>query len=122
MRRIGKKIDTRTQTVQIYVVLDQKDDKRIYDGVFITASMKGHVLPRSLVVPRRALYENRYVYVIEDGQLSVRQVTIGRSEHDYVIVTGGLSEGEVLVTEMLQGVAQGMPARSRTDAQGRNDR
>ena len=39
------------------------------------------------------------------------QVEVVRSETDSVIVSGGLADGDMLVTDVLQGVSPGMPAR-----------
>ena len=47
---------------------------------------------------------------MEDGRLVYRQVHIARREPEYVIVDGGLKNGDLLVVEMLQGVSPGMLA------------
>ncbi len=118
VKRIGKTIDTRTQTVQIYIVLDDTGDERLYDGMFVKAEIPGRTIPDACAVPRRALYEGRYVYLVSNGQLEYREITIARREADHVIVSGGLHNGELLVTEMLQGVAPGMRARPRSALPG----
>jgi len=113
IRRIGKTIDTRTQTVQIYIAVDQSGDENLYDGVFLKATIPGKNIANACSVPREALYEQKFVYVIENERLSYRQVQVVRGQPDYVIVNGGLEDGELLVVEMLQGVAPGMLARPR---------
>ena len=46
---------------------------------------------------------------------------ISKRQTDSVIVTGGISEGDTIVTEVLQGVASGMLARPKSDIyQGRS--
>jgi multidrug efflux pump subunit AcrA (membrane-fusion protein) len=60
------------------------------------------------------LYEQEFVYVIDEGHLTYRPVRIARSEPDMVIVDQGLASGDQLVEEVLQGVAPGMPARPRS--------
>ena len=64
-------------------------------------------------MPRKALYEEKFVYVIENGKLSYLPVQVARRQPDYVIVNGGLDNGALLVVEMLQGVSPGMSARSK---------
>jgi len=113
IRRIGKTIDTRTQTVQIYIAVDQSGDENLYDGVFLKATIPGKKIPNACSVPRQALYEQKFVYVIENERLSYRQVQVVRGQPDYVIVNGGLADGDLLVVEMLQGVAPGMFARPK---------
>lgn len=111
--RIGKTIDKRTQTVQTYIAVDQSGDDNLYDGVFLKATIPGKIIPNAFIVPRKALYEQGFVYVIENERLSYRQVQIVRRQPDYVIVNGGLKDGDLLVVEMLQGVATGMLARPK---------
>jgi multidrug efflux pump subunit AcrA (membrane-fusion protein) len=67
-------------------------------------------------VPHKALYEREFVYLIEDGRLSYRHVQIVRQQPDYVIVNGGLADGDLLVVEILQGVAPGMLARPKKNS------
>jgi len=107
--RIGKTIDQQTQTVQAYIRVDDPDE--LYDGIFLKATIPGRTIESAVSVPRRALYRQKYVYLIEDGALAFRQVEVVRSETDTVIVSNGLSDGDMLVTDVLQGVSPGMPAR-----------
>jgi RND family efflux transporter MFP subunit len=113
IRRIGKTIDTRTQAVQIYIEVDQSGDENLYDGVFLKATIPGRTIPHACIVPREALYEQQFVYVVEDDKLSYRPVQVTRRQPDYVIVNGGLTDGDLLVVEMLQGVTPGMLARPK---------
>ncbi len=109
IRRIGKTIDQQTQTVQVYILVDDAD--QLYDGIFLKASIPGLTVASAVRFPRRALYRQKYVYLIEDGVLAFRQVEVVRSETDSIIVSGGLADGDMLVIDVLQGVSPGMPAR-----------
>jgi hypothetical protein len=62
-------------------------------------------------IPRRALHNQRSVYLIQDGVLALRAVDVVRSEPESIIIAGGLASGDVVVTDVLQGVSPGMPAR-----------
>jgi len=115
IKRVGKTIDTRTQTVQVYIGVDQPGDTNLYDGVFLKAAVPGLTIPGAFVVPHKALYEQKFVYVIQDGRLAARKVRIARQETDYVIINGGLRDGDMLVVELLQGVAPGMLAQPKTN-------
>ena len=42
---------------------------------------------------------------------------IARKEADSIILTGGIQNGDTLVTDVLQGVAPGMSASVRMDAE-----
>lgn len=112
--RIGSDVDTRTQAVNVFIQLDPEDQGALLNGVFMQARIPGKVIDSALSIPRRALYEQQYVYLIENGELTRRDVSIARMETDEVILSGGLNNGDTLVTQVLQGVAPGMPAQSRS--------
>ncbi|MBR9978911.1 MAG: efflux RND transporter periplasmic adaptor subunit [Bacteroidetes bacterium] len=110
--RIGSTVDQRTQTVAVYVTV-QGNIGQLYEGLFLRAEIPGTVIPSATEVPRRALYEERFVYVVDNGRLQRRDVTITRRKPTSVIVSEGLSTGDTLVTELLQGVSPGMPVVAR---------
>lgn len=118
IERIGKTIDTKTQTVYVYIAVQERDEKLI-NGVFMKAEMPGRIIENAVIVLRKAVYEDTYVYVIADGVFDYRRVDVARRELDYVIVKDGLKEGEMMVTEMLQGVASGMAAQVKLSSNGK---
>ncbi|RLJ01259.1 MAG: hypothetical protein DRP08_05740, partial [Candidatus Aenigmatarchaeota archaeon] len=88
----------------------------LLSGTFLEAHILGKQIDNVCAVPPKAIYEDRYVYLIVDGKLVRRAVDILRREPVQVIVGGGIGNGDVLVVEIMQGVAPGMPARSRVAA------
>lgn len=110
IKRIGKSIDTQTQTVQVFISLNESRDSNLYDGVFVKALIPGLTIKNAVSIHRKALYKGKFVYVIKDGRLDYREVKIARKETNSIIVTGGIEDGETVVTEVLQGVASGMLA------------
>lgn len=111
--RIGSDINDRTQTVEVFIAVDAGLESPLLNGVFLEAHIPGREIAGAFTISPRAIYEDRYVYVIEDGQLDRREVEIVRRENDRVIIAGGLNNGEVVVSEIMQGVAPGMPAQSK---------
>lgn len=111
--RIGGNIDDRTQSVQAFVKLDAIKEAAPLVGVFVDATIEAQVIPNAIEVSRRAVYEEEYVYVIENGAFQKREISISFDEGDFYVITDGLFSGDTLVTELLQGVAPGMPAISR---------
>ncbi|MFH1700265.1 MAG: efflux RND transporter periplasmic adaptor subunit [Candidatus Zixiibacteriota bacterium] len=111
--RIGSAIDSRTQTVPVYISINNGNNAAILDGAFLRADIQGITFENAVLVPRKALYNEKYVYLVNSGKLDLRQITIIRKESDNVIVNHGLSTGDTLVVEVLQGVASGMPAKAR---------
>ncbi len=113
VKRIGSDIDSRTQTVEVFMDIDNDGQAALLNGVFLEADIPGQSVETGIAVPRRALYEDNFVYLIVNGILEYRQVSIARFETETVIIDGGIAEGDTLVMEPLQGVGPGMPAVAR---------
>lgn len=114
IKRVGSSIDTRTQTVPVYIAIDSEASDRLLNGVFLQAEIPGMTIENAFNVPRSAVYNENNVYTITDGKLAPRSVEIARRETETIIVNGGLESGDTLVVELMQGVATGMPAVSRS--------
>lgn len=113
IQRIGKNIDTRTQAVQVYAAVDRGNQNGLYNGVFLKAQIPGTVIKNGVSIPRKAIYEDRFVYLIKNGKLDYREIVVSFQEPESIIATGGLVNGDTLVVELLQGVAPGMMAQAR---------
>ena len=111
--RISSSIDTRTQSVSVFVKMSMSMIGEIFEGIFLEAHIQGKKVKNAASIPRKALYRDNYVYCIKDGRLDFRAVNIARRETDSVIVNGGLMQGDTLITEILQGVASGMLAKPK---------
>jgi membrane fusion protein (multidrug efflux system) len=81
--------------------------------MFLTVELAGPerqtlLLPESALVPQG---ERQFVYVIRDGRAWRTEVAIGRRLRGSVEVTGGLSEGDEVVVEGTQRLADGTRVR-----------
>ena len=113
INRIANSIDPKTQSVSIFVELIEKTKRDIFEGIFLKANIPGKVVENSILIPRKVLYEDNYLYCIKNGRLDYREVKIARRQTDSVIITDGIAEGDTIVAEVLQGVASGMLARPK---------
>ncbi|MCB9058948.1 MAG: efflux RND transporter periplasmic adaptor subunit [Calditrichae bacterium] len=111
IRRIGQNIDSRTQSIPAFVSIENKT--ALPNGVFLTADLPGKSIGNAVVVPRQAIYNDQYVYLIKNEQLFFQKVGIAFKQIESVIVTSGLTAGDTLVVELMQGIAAGMPAKPR---------
>lgn len=110
--RVASAIDENTQTVPVYVS-PLKRVPAAYNGLFFKAILPGKSVENSVRIPRKSVYKGEYVYTIKNGKLSLDKMEIVRGEPDYLIVKDSFNNGDTLVTEILQGVAPGMPATPR---------
>jgi len=94
-------IDPKTRTLQARLRFDNPDEAlkpNMYATVNIYAGPKRDVLS----IPREALIktgsEQRVIVALGDGKFKPRKVTSGMESGDFVEITGGLSEGDRVVT------------------------
>jgi membrane fusion protein, multidrug efflux system len=106
--------------------------RELSDGEFVTVLLEGVQPIEVLGIPRAAVLSDQqgdYVYVVDaQGKAQVRRIQLGQSTPSTAVVTAGLSEGELVVSEGLQRVRPGAavtagpasppPAVSPADAQG----
>ncbi len=112
--RIGNSIDPKTQSVSLFVRLGTSNRDEIFEGIFLKARISGKIVKKAILIPRKILYQENYIYFIKNGRLDYRPVEISRLQTDSVIVSEGISQGDTIVTEVLQGVASGMLARPKS--------
>jgi membrane fusion protein, multidrug efflux system len=98
----------------------------------VTVLLEGVQPIEVLGVPRAAVLSDQqgdYVYVVDaQGKAQVRRIQLGQSTPSTAVVTAGLSEGELVISEGLQRVRPGAavtagpasppPAVSPADAPG----
>jgi multidrug efflux pump subunit AcrA (membrane-fusion protein) len=113
--RIGNSIDPNTQSVSVFVKLMENSKSEIFEGIFLEAHIPGKMVERAILIPRKVLYQDNYLYCIKNGRLDYREVKIARRQTDSVIITEGIADGDTIVTDVLQGVASGMLAKPKTD-------
>lgn len=85
-------------------------------GQYLDAEILGRKLEQVIVVPSASVYQGRYVYIVEDGRLSKREIVIRWREQEQTIVSEGLSPGEKIVTTALGQVSSGTPVAERSGA------
>jgi multidrug efflux pump subunit AcrA (membrane-fusion protein) len=78
-------------------------------GLFVQAEIRGSAVDRVVRLPRSTVRDSNQVLVVdEDNRLRFRQVSILRLEHDEVLVSDGLADGELVCISPLQTVVDGM--------------
>ncbi|SDM88423.1 hypothetical protein SAMN04488568_1291, partial [Maricaulis salignorans] len=87
-------------------------------GLFVEAEIRGRDVQDAVVLPRAALRGENTVFVVnEGGTLDIRTVTVVTSSIDRLVVSSGVSGGEMIVISPIRGASTGMRLRS-LDADG----
>ena len=118
IRSLGE-IDPTTRMATIVVVVDNPYRQKgtvnqpdLETGMFVDIQLKGRFLNNVISIPRKALRNNRQVWLIdEENRLRIKQVEIARREKEQLLISAGLSAGDQVVTTSLSAAADGMLLR-----------
>jgi len=85
--------------------------RELFDGEFVTVLLEGVQPITVLAIPRAALLSDQqgdYVYVVDaQNKAQVRRIQQGQSTPSTAVITNGLNEGELVISEGLQRVRGG---------------
>lgn len=85
----------------IEISLKNDAQQSLKAGTFVYVDFSRQTNENALQIPRNALVEsikNPYVYVVENNVAKKRIIKVGRESGDFIEVTEGLTENEVVVT------------------------
>ncbi len=77
-------------------------------GAFVQCRIAGKRFEDVYVLPRHVVHTGNRVYVVKDGRLETRQVSVLRKFNDQVFVESGLTPGDHIVSSPLPGAFDGM--------------
>ena len=85
--------------------------RELFDGEFVTVMQEGVEPITVLAIPRAAVLSDQqgdYVYVVDaQNKAQRRPIQLGQSTPSTAVVTAGLKEGELVISEGLQRVRPG---------------
>jgi membrane fusion protein, multidrug efflux system len=100
---------------QLYVVAKINDPYKatpnnqypIKIGQYIKAQITGKVVPDALIIPNSSIYQGTYVYIVVDGLLQRKNITLAWQNASQAMVKTGLTAGDKLVLTPLGQVSSG---------------
>jgi membrane fusion protein (multidrug efflux system) len=87
----------------------------LIDGQLVRVMLQSGTPEEKVVVPQSALIadqEGVYVFIDDNGKAAVRRLKLGDESGTDVVVESGLSGGELVIVEGLQGIRPGVPVRA----------
>lgn len=109
VKLINPRIDAQSGTVKVTVEA-YDETRQLKPGMFVEVRIVIGQKENILVIPRKAvLYKQNktFVFVLNQMQVSQREVILGLSEEDHVEITSGLQEGEVIVVVGIESLKDG---------------
>ncbi|RLD82686.1 MAG: hypothetical protein DRJ15_00820 [Bacteroidetes bacterium] len=99
-------VDRNTQSVSVFISVQNNSENPLYEGQYLRASFDGEITGNAMEIPRRAVFNNNMVYVVNDNILRKAEINILRINQESMIFNG-LEEGEYVVVEPLVNVVEG---------------
>ncbi len=95
--------------------LGEDDRLPLLLGSFVDVAAEAAPIDDAIEIPRRALHGGARVFVMNDEQLlEIREVDIGWSTKNTVLLTAGVEPGERIVTSRIATPVPNMPLRTAT--------
>ncbi|MBN1598170.1 MAG: efflux RND transporter periplasmic adaptor subunit [Bacteroidales bacterium] len=110
IKRISPYVDAGTQSINIYLSVQGKK-QMLFPGEYLRVQFSGMLISNSMEIPRNAVFNRNEVFIIENGVLKKRQVSL-QKVNENTIIFNGLKEGIELVTEPLANATEGMLVQS----------
>jgi multidrug efflux system membrane fusion protein len=102
LQSVDSQIDTTTGTVKLKAVFPNQDEK-LFPNQFVNVDLLVNTLQGATLIPQSAVQRGApgtYVYVVnKDHTVSVRKVTLGAGDANRIVVSAGLTAGEVVVVD-----------------------
>ncbi len=105
--RIGNFIDVATQSVPVFVTVEQNAAFPLYEGQYLKAFFPGKSLDESMEIPRKAVFNHDEVFVVEDGRLTKKTIQV-LQVNDETVIFSGLQEGVFVVVEPMVSASEGI--------------
>lgn len=100
-----------TASVGAEIRINNPDDN-IYLGIEAKVLIDTNEAKQVLLLPVECVNadkEGDFVYTVENGIVVRKNVTTGISSDTYIEITGGLTEGEQVISSVTTGIVEGMP-------------
>jgi multidrug efflux pump subunit AcrA (membrane-fusion protein) len=117
--RVKAALDAATRTLPVVVEVDDpagpegiaSNANRLKPGMFVTVRIQGRQVENIHRLPRHLVHDGDTVYLADDLQLRIQQVTILRRFEKTVLISDGLSDGDLVITTPISGALPGMKIR-----------
>lgn len=105
--RINGKIESATQTVQLFIELRGSFLK---EGMFLEAQIPVQEAKESIKTDRKLIVNNNFIYIVKDGKLTLEKVEVLHYDDQSAIVRG-LKDGSNRLIKTIPGAYEGMSVK-----------
>ena len=116
--RLGAEITAARGGVEVYARVEggETNGVSLRPGAFVQLRVPDLTYAGSIRVPDTAIYDGDTAYVMVEGKLRRREVTVAAYDGEEAIVTQGLQPGDAVLTTRLTEVSEGLSVRTEAQA------
>lgn len=121
--RMAGRVDSASRKVPVVVEVAkplEAGKPPLLPGAVVEVLIAGEILNQAVAVPLAAVRDGNCVWLVEDGRLTFRPVEFVWTDSRHAYAVSGLSDGALVVTGPLDGVAEGTVVRISEDVDGGN--
>ena len=126
LARVKAALDPTTRTLPVVIEVDEPSPgrptrlsaDRLKPGMFVTINIQGRQVTNIHRLPRHLIRDGDTVFIAVEDQLSIRKVTILRRFKESVLISDGLSDGDLVIASPLSGAVSGMRIRLESEVGG----
>ncbi len=105
--RIAQNINSNTQSIDVFINIESNDKAKLFNGMYLEASIYAGNVYEADEIPRRALLNDGRVFVVQDSILLKKELTIIKKNKNSVIVKN-LLDNDLVVIEPVPGAVDSM--------------
>jgi membrane fusion protein (multidrug efflux system) len=112
---VDTRIDPLTRSSKVTALIPNPDGA-LKPGMFMNVRLQIAARENALLAPEEAVISKgprQIAFVVKDGKIERRVVTIGQRQAGKVEIVSGLAAGEIIVVRGVQRIRQGMPVQTR---------
>ena len=119
IERIGADINSSRGGIEVFAALDNIGSQfEIRPGAFVEIVVPDKIFRDTVKLPEQSVYNGKHVYVVKDGKLSKREISIVAFDGEFVLISNGLKLGEKVLSTRIAEVGEGLNVRE--EAAGNN--
>lgn len=112
--RIAAFVDERTQSVPVYVQINNQN-KLFFSGQYTWVNFDKHIIPHCVRVPRNAIFNSTQMYTVQqDSLLQIVNINIVKMEEKDALING-VDPATLLVIEPLVGAKENAVVTTHTE-------
>lgn len=111
--RIGADIAAERGGVDVFARIDENEDApvQLRPGAFVSIEVPDRLYNNAARVPETAIFDSGTAYLIVDGKLQARELTVAAYDGSDAIVTSGLNEGDRILATRISEIEEGLAVR-----------